>query len=106
VTDKLRTADLERRCNALRDAVSARGMGKSHLMHIAARQLAAVAELLGAAQEIDGTDQAAENRRLSDLYLQERAAVERLREERDPEFEPVLSPHVADRDSDAPSPHA
>ena len=77
----LRTADLERRCLQLRDACSKRGMGQSHSLHVAARLLAAVAEVIGIAEQVDGTDLATENRRLSENWLAERAAAERLRDE-------------------------
>lgn len=77
----LRAGDLRRRCDALRDACSERAMGKSHALHVAARMLLSVSELIAIAEETDGTDQAAEVRRLSDLYLAERATAERLREQ-------------------------
>lgn len=56
-------------------------MGKSHSLHVASRLLAAAAELIGIAQEVDGTDEAAENRRLSEAYGMERARAERLSEQ-------------------------
>jgi len=56
-------------------------MGKSHAMHVAGRMLGSINELLEIAEEIDGTDLAAEKRRLTDLYLLECTATERLREQ-------------------------
>jgi hypothetical protein len=76
----LKTGDLELRCRKLRDACFDRAMGKSGMLHTAGRLLGGVSEIISLAEEIDGSDDAEENRRLSDLYLEERAEAERLRE--------------------------
>lgn len=79
----LKTEDLKRRCYALRDAVTKRGMGKSGLMHTAARMLSTVGEILDHAQDVDGSEAAALARWVSDQHQELKIENARLHERLD-----------------------
>lgn len=81
--EMLKTADLKRRCYALQDAVTERGMGKSGLMHVAARMLGTVGEILAHAQDVDGGEAAALARWVSDQHHELKIENERLRDRND-----------------------
>ena len=68
---------------ALQDAVTERGMGKSGLMHTAARMLGTVGEILAHAQEADGGEAAALARWVSDDHQRLKVENERLHERLD-----------------------
>lgn len=78
--EMLKTDDLKRRCYALRNAVTKRGMGKSGLMHTAARMLGTVGEILDHAQDVDGSESAALARWVSDQHQELKIENEQLRE--------------------------